>query len=231
MSNGTRELILTALSLAAEHLGGSPLFTSKKSQGLFSTTSSGRQAAQLAQDEGYLRTVSATQGKTSRQHSAITEKGLEYLLEETNPKASAEILGQSVADCVRQLGELAACLASTQGHLQTLSMAAATLVHRHSAQAHVARTTNGDEADSKVILDALRQWRKSGDCPLPELYRSARGHRHGLTIGKFHDMLRSLRDQGRIYLHPWTGPLYELAEPEFAMLCGHEIIHYASVSR
>jgi hypothetical protein len=49
-----------------------------------------------------------------------------------------------------------------------------------------------------------------------------------VTIGQFHDGLRRLHDGATIYLHPWTGPLYELPEPRFALLVGHEIAYYAS---
>jgi hypothetical protein len=49
-----------------------------------------------------------------------------------------------------------------------------------------------------------------------------------LTIGRFHDGLRRLHDEGQAYLHPWTGPLYAMPEPAFALLVGHEVAYYAS---
>ena len=69
----------------------------------------------------------------------------------------------------------------------------------------------------------------SEDCPLPELYRRPQTAVPGLTVGGFHDALRRLHDAGRIYLHPWTGPLHALPEPPFALLVGHEIAYYASL--
>jgi len=80
-----------------------------------------------------------------------------------------------------------------------------------------------------VLTARLAEWQASGaseDCPLPELYRRAGG---GPTVGAFHDALRRLHAAGRIYLHPWTGPLHALPEPPFALLVGHEIAYYASV--
>jgi hypothetical protein len=68
-----------------------------------------------------------------------------------------------------------------------------------------------------------------GDCPLPELFRRARLLMPNLTFGQFHDGLRELLEQQKIYLHPWTGPLYDLPEPGLALLVGHEIAYYASV--
>jgi hypothetical protein len=41
--------------------------------------------------------------------------------------------------------------------------------------------------------------------------------------------LRLLYDAGRIYLHPWTGPLYAVPEPTFALLVGHNVAYYASL--
>ena len=83
-----------------------------------------------------------------------------------------------------------------------------------------------------AALTHLARWRDagaSGDCPLVELYRRLAAEAPGLTIGRFHDTLRTLHDRGLIYLHPWTGPLYELPEPAFALLAGHEVAYYASL--
>ena len=53
----------------------------------------------------------------------------------------------------------------------------------------------------------------------------------GVTIGEFQDALRRLHDLGKIYLHPWTGPLYDIPEPSYALLVGHEIAYYASIRK
>ena len=37
------------------------------------------------------------------------------------------------------------------------------------------------------------------------------------TLGQFHDALRHLHADGRVYLHPWTGPLYALPDPPAAL--------------
>jgi hypothetical protein len=85
------------------------------------------------------------------------------------------------------------------------------------------------------IQDAVRafltHWTAScttEDCPLPELFRQARTVSPDLTIGQFHDTLRQLHDRSQIYLHPWTGPLYDVPEPQYALLIGHEVAYYAS---
>jgi hypothetical protein len=84
----------------------------------------------------------------------------------------------------------------------------------------------------RAIASRLAEWdasEKLGDCPLPELLRALRAASPMLTIGQFHDRLRLMVQGGKIYLHPWTGPLYELPEPAYALLVGHEIAYYASL--
>jgi hypothetical protein len=81
------------------------------------------------------------------------------------------------------------------------------------------------------VLEQLAGWQGSGaaeDCPLPELYRRV-GGAPGLTVGRFHDAVRALHEAGQVYLHPWTGPLYDIPEPPYALLVGHEVAYYASV--
>ena len=57
------------------------------------------------------------------------------------------------------------------------------------------------------------------------MYRTA----PSLTIGRFHDTLRQLHEEEKVYLHPWSGPLYEIPEPPYAVLIGHEVAYYASI--
>jgi hypothetical protein len=88
-------------------------------------------------------------------------------------------------------------------------------------------------AIQEAVRDLLNHWQTvsgaSEDCTLPELYRQVRTRLPRLTIGQFHDVLRRLNDDGQIYLHPWTGPLYDLPEPPQALLVGHGIAYYASL--
>jgi DNA-binding PadR family transcriptional regulator len=86
------------------------------------------------------------------------------------------------------------------------------------------------EADlAPAILARLADWHGPTDCTLPELFRSLSLLEPAPTIGQFHDCLRSLHADGAIALHSWTGPLYALPEPAFALLVGHGIAYYASL--
>jgi hypothetical protein len=84
----------------------------------------------------------------------------------------------------------------------------------------------------RAIREILAGWHGAGaldDCPVPALCRRLTDRFPALTIGQFHDRLRLLHRGGKIALHPWTGPLYELPEPAYALLVGHEIAYYASL--
>ncbi len=86
--------------------------------------------------------------------------------------------------------------------------------------------------EESTLLHLARWQTTSGaseDCPLPELFRQVQAQLPRLSVGQFHDVLRRLRDAGAIYLHPWTGPLYDLPEPPKALLAGHEVAYYASL--
>jgi hypothetical protein len=78
------------------------------------------------------------------------------------------------------------------------------------------------------IVAHLRARRAATDCPLPELFRAV-AQNAALTIGEFHDCLRQLHTDGALSLPAWTGPLYALPEPQFALLIGHGIAYYASL--
>ncbi|MBA4063784.1 MAG: hypothetical protein C0501_08740 [Isosphaera sp.] len=79
-----------------------------------------------------------------------------------------------------------------------------------------------------AVLARLADWSGSAgeDCPLPDLYRALSP---APTIGRFHDCLRALQADGAVYLHPWTGPLYAMPEPTYALLAGHGVAYYASL--
>jgi hypothetical protein len=86
---------------------------------------------------------------------------------------------------------------------------------------------------AELVLTRLHDWAATAgvprDCPLPELFASLSTLDPAPTVGQFHDALRRLHDDRRVYLHPWTGPLYALPDPAAALLVGHEVAFYASL--
>jgi hypothetical protein len=223
-------LLLDALGKAALAPDGLPLVAAKSAPGLFPATALARQAARRACDEGLLRTVAADpKAKPDRDLCAATEKGLAYLLQQTSPKQVLEDLLRAVEARHGQVAELIATARQMQAGLEALKSVLEKVL---PAPAAVTVALPAPAADWLPDLQAhLADWRHGGapgDCPLPDLYRRLRAAHPGVTIGQFHDGLRRLHDAERIYLHPWTGPLYALPEPAVALLIGHEVAYYVS---
>jgi hypothetical protein len=242
VADKSTQLILDALSRAMAEPAGVALHGNRKAPGLFATTAAARQLAQSCKEQGYLRVVqSTTRGKTVQETCALTEKGLAYLLSEVSPRQVLEDLVRTLEARQVQVGELVAAARQWQAGLDALQAT----VERVLQQIHKPGTAgpftgvpgpspSGNGAESWVadVIAHLTQWQAAGassDCPLPDLYRRAQQCAPPLTIGHFHDGLRKLHDEARIYLHPWTGPLYEIPEPPYALLIGHEIAYYASI--
>jgi hypothetical protein len=236
MADRPTQMLLDGLSRAAADPAGVPLFGGKSVPGLFAATASGRAVAQRSKDEGLLRVVrTETRGKVPLDVCTITDKGLAYLLGQVSPKQVLEDFIRTLDARQSQAGELLLIARQMQAGLDALKLTAEKVlehVHRPSVQAASANgSAERSEAWSGAALSYLARRQEavaSEDCPLPELFRHAGQAAPGLTIGRFHDGLRRLLDAGQIYLHPWTGPLYALPEPPYALLVGHEIAYYAS---
>lgn len=230
-------LVLDALTRAAAGPDGLPLYGSRSVNGLFSATPSARKAAQQCKDEGWLRIVrTESRGKAIHEVCALTEKGLAYLLNHADVKPILQELVRAIDGRQTQLADLIDRTRQTQTSLDTLKSIAEQTLQRLqqptlNAPAPPSNGHHGTPDAASVILATLARWQTSRameDCPLPELHRQTHEELPALTIGQFHDALRGLHEQQRIYLHPWTGPLYELPAPAFALLAGHEVAYYAS---
>jgi hypothetical protein len=238
LADKSAQLLLGALSRAAADPTGVPLHGTKTQPGLFAATAVGRQVAQRCKDEGYLRVLEAeTRGKASHELCTITEKGLAYLLSQTSPRRVLEDFIRSLDARQGPLDELVAAARQMQSDLETFKGTAEKVLQQLQQPApppsvNGSAVHNGSENWVAAALSHLERWQTSGaseDCPLPELYRQVCLASPDLSIGRYHDGLRRLHDQEQIYLHPWTGPLYDLPEPPYALLIGHEIAYYASL--
>jgi hypothetical protein len=200
---------------------------------LFAPSAAGRSAAQRCKEAGYLHILrTEKRGRATREICAITNKGLAYLLRETSPRRILEEFLGALEARQQQAAELVAVARQMQTTLDALR-ATAEMILQQAPQPTVIGpvSSNGAFAASSDLLVLLQRWQGSGaseDCALPDLYRQARERTASLTIGHFHDALRSLHEKQQIYLHPWTGPLYAVPEPSYALLVGHEVAYYAS---
>jgi hypothetical protein len=258
VADKSSQLLLCALSRAAAEPNGLPLHSNKGVAGLFPTTAVGKQTAQRCVEDGYLRPAQSPDNhKSPSELCAITDKGLSFLFQQANPRQVLEDLVRVLEARQAQSTELLHLAGQMRTDLAKLKASAervlqqvprtesltATFQTPAPAPAPLAanvdflperRTTSTAEpvaALHRAIESHLARWQVSGaseDYPLAELFRHLQADVPGLTIGRFHDALRDLHDADRIYLHPWTGPLYDLPEPAFALLVGHLIAYYAS---
>jgi hypothetical protein len=86
-----------------------------------------------------------------------------------------------------------------------------------------------DEPLADGMLQHVQQHRRQSPLrplDLPQLFRLAHARHPELTLGRFHDVLRRLSDAGRIRLSPFTQAMYQLPEPQCAMIVGREIMYY-----
>jgi hypothetical protein len=254
------QLVLTALTKAAADAAGVPLHGNKTTPGLFPTTTLGKQTAQRCCEEGYLRSLPPNEPapETSRSRAApaplctITDKGLTWLLNQVSPRQVLEDFVRVLESREAQVVQLVALARQMQANLESLRSAVSAVLDQIT-HAPLPRTADNlkelfhdfraDKADkpaspgsdpAPTLIGALERWSAAGaseDCPLPELFRQVRSTDASLAIGHFHDLLRRLHDTGRIYLHPWTGPLYDIPEPPYALLTGHEVAYYASLRK
>jgi hypothetical protein len=228
--------IVEALTKALSEPEGLPLLASKQAPGLFATNAAGKQAAQEARTAGLFDIVRReTKGKSTLEYVGLTEKGLQALLAQTSPRPLLAALLKAIEECERRLETWVEEVRKNRNSLEGLrALAEKVLTHLQNPEAMLPPwSRNGHCADPKSrIVDLLRGWHASGklgDHPLPELYEQVRTSSSKLTLGQFHDALRTLHEEQKIYLHPWTGPLHELPRPPFSLLVGHEIAYYASL--
>jgi hypothetical protein len=237
LADKATQLVLDALSRAAADPGGVPLLAAKAAPGLFTATALGKQAAQRCKDEGYLRVLrTEMRGKAVHEVCALSEKGLAFLLSQVSPKQVLEDLVRALESRRGQFGELVEAARQAQASLDALRATAQKVLEAVTSgkplSGNGSPSANGAHANGDVLLSYLARWQAAGnleDCSLPELYRHTREAAPALTIGAFHDGLRRLHERQQVYLHPWTGPLYDLPEPAYALLIGHEVAYYASV--
>jgi hypothetical protein len=239
VADRSTQLVLAALGRAAAEPAGLPLHGSKAQPGLFAGTAAGKQAARHCLDEGYLRVVATeTRGKTTRDLCTVSDKGLAYLLGQVSPRQVLEDFLRVLEERRGQVGDLLDTARRMEASLESLRATAEHVLQqvRHTPPPGTNGAAHKPEPPGAAWLDEalahLGRWQSSGaseDYPLPDLYRQLGQSAPDLTVGRFHDGLRRLHDEGRIYLHPWTGPLHDMPEPPYALLIGHEIAYYASL--
>lgn len=177
---------------------------------------------------------------------AITEKGLAHLLDQVSPRPILEDFLRALDGQRKQTDDLLNVARQMQQSIESLRGNAEKVLQNIARSETVAERGNLNSqyvaflkedkpslpSIESVLLTELNRWPTDAaveDCPLPHLFRYLSARTPNGSIGQFHDALRQLHDGGKIYLHPWTGPLHEIPEPSYALLIGHEIAYYASL--
>jgi hypothetical protein len=175
--------------------------------GLFPATALGRQAAEKSRAEGWMD-----------DSGAICPRGLSHLIQEVPPRQVLEDFVRAVEARENQLTDLATQVCTLLANLEAM-------------RGHLSQVLSTLYAPRKeyaaTLVQAIQGWKGAEDMPLPELYQQVGAVQ---SVGVFHDVLRELAVAGQIRLQPWTGPLYEMPQPELALLIGHEIGYYVSLA-
>ncbi|HEX3152363.1 MAG TPA: hypothetical protein VHR66_30095 [Gemmataceae bacterium] len=245
MADKSTQLIVDALTRAAAEPAGLSLYAQKSEPGLFPATTIAKVAADRAKADGLLQVVqSETKGKGVREVCVLTDKGMQYLAHQASPRQVIEDFVRVLEDRQAAVAELSANVARMAAGLEAIRSAVGHVLPRltdhHQSNGtpmnaiFIPARPKSPAASDALIADVkarLAEWHAasgaSQDCPLSDLYRRLESANQ-VSIGLFHDALRQLHDDHQIYLHPWTGPLYALPEPAFALLVGHEVAYYAS---
>ena len=188
--------------------------------------------------EDFVRVLEGREGKVgeliaSVQEMAANLHGLKEAVARVIPRVTMMRFREptspapSIASRVEQLDST-----SPLTHLEAMPSRIGTALQEQPSVVVMAPAVDPAAELAAAILTRLADWSASAisgeDCPLPTLFRSLGTREPAPTIGEFHDCLRTLSASGSLYLHPWTGPLYALPEPAYALLAGHNIAYYAS---
>lgn len=253
MADKYTPLILDALTRAAAESSGVPLHGSKSEAGLFPNTAAGKAAAKRCRDDQMLQALPSDPTGKPRDICTITGRGLQHLMEHVSPKKVLEDFVRILEERRGQVDELLATVLRMAENIDGLKATVAAVLPQVTAARvpvptnRINEATNGaasrmngsvavlppktTQADvAAAVQTHLADWATEAarDCPLPDLYRAVSCGHPNCSVGLFHDALRHLHDAGRVYLHPWTGPLYAVPEPTFALLVGHNVAYYAS---
>src|SRR5262245_54101285 len=246
LADKSTRLNLDALTRAAAEPSGLTLYANKAEPGLFPNTTIAKSAAERAKAEGLIQIVhTEPKGRVVREVCAITDRGMQFLTRQASPRQVLEDLVRILEDRETSVAELTASAAQMSAALVAVRAVIDQVLPRLTEH----HTTNGiamngvlsparpagSTAIETLIGDVKSQlagWHEatgsSQDCPLPDLYHKLEAN-EAVSIGQFHDALRQLHGEHQIYLHPWTGPLYAIPEPAFALMVGHEVAYYASI--
>ncbi len=240
-----RFTLLQALKLAATQADAIRLYRSGKLAGLFEGRT--RIHAELASEalrEGWLEIVrSETRGKTTFEWVQITQRGIDFLLEQESParalddlndllRLNAEGFPLWIGQLRQEIDQLGQKLASAVERMhrrldQVTKRASETLQRLESLQERPTVPMIPWANLATTYLEGRPHLRMKESCPLPELFAYLKEKGVQQSVKEFHRGLKRLLDRHLIRLLPWIGEGGP-PEPEYALVKDGEVMYFAA---
>lgn len=172
-------------------------------------------------------------GPDSRRVARLTDAGRAFLVASDNPRVLLEDLLRAIEQQSDQLRDLETAFRQQRNELAHHHARIADVLMRVKAD-HPAASPAATLFSPELVRELLESHARSGHpgaCSIDVLFHGLRERCPSLTIGQFHDGIRAMHDAGMLRLGPWTGPLYQIAEPALALLIGHEVLYYVDLAR
>ena len=251
-SAGAEELALEAIERALADPRPRKLHGTKANPGIFLTSSAAaKAAAQRCLELGLIAPCGEerTKSKTTPLYG-LAPAGVKYLLEHDPLRQllaatqdgvvrlaeTGDACQQTLARLQQQVSRLQEVVQTAASRLQPPDLekmlAAVTAARGATAVGSgtgPVSTTPPSAELAPALLQHLRQQKRQAPLrplDLPQLFRFARSRQPALSLGSFHDLVRRMADAGQVRLSPFTQAMYQLPEPECAMIVGREIMYY-----
>lgn len=228
------------------------LFGTASVPGFFKgSTQAVKAAAKLCEERQWLVGTGEWVGKgaSKKQKYRLTPAGVQAVLD----NSPSTVLLQGLASAVRHQSDGLTTLRDQLGvmiqQFQPLTEAVTHLARKmeppdverivrtmHNPDPAAPATAPGTLPASPDWLDTVlnrvteqRQRDRYQPLSLPQLFAALKAARPALTLGQFHDGLRTLRDQGRIRLAPYTRALATIDDPRNALFLDGEVMYYVEL--
>lgn len=244
-----RPLALDALCRAVADPTAKVLYGSAKVAGIFKAGgASEKAAARLCLDKQWLEPTGAFLGKgaSKKELHRITPAGIHEALENTEPAALVRSLLPALQDGTQTLHVLREQIGKLAGMIETMFTAVGQLARQvqppdveqvlrkleaeKPAAAPSAEPPAADWMDEVVQMVREQKQRNAFQrLTLPQIYQRLKTSRPALTLGQFHDGLRTLQEQRRIQLGQYTQALATLDDARNALYLDREVKLYVDL--
>jgi hypothetical protein len=240
---------LAALARALSDAGPKLLFAPGTTPSFFgSKKKADEPAAHLCVDRGWLQSTGefVGKGKSKQEKYRLTPEGVRAALEQSETPQLLRGLGEGLNKQVEHLKAVRDQIGQLLGEIGPVVQSVAALERRiqppslEEIRKQLGSATTPAPASPRALPSAwqdrvaqLAAEQRARDrfqpVSLPALLQKIRGEQPDLTLGQYHDGLRSLRQQGRIRLIPFTRALATIDDPSNALFLDGEVMYYVDV--